>query len=189
MGIEDANANAGKEFSGEEPGQPVRMCGDTGAPAYVLGAVPEQLAPDSRGVYGFMPKPGTQFAASPPWPDWSNPAAVAKARATRLLYHEGMAQEAKLETDLRAAGADAETIARQIVELRNVNRMATYTKEQLPMLFERNLKEYGRAEGPTYEYLMKKKYKTPEEVIAAGSRTNPAMDVLTGIARVVPSKL
>lgn len=189
MGIEKPGTEARSAFSSEAPGEPVKVCGGASDPSHVIGAVPDELQPDPSGVYGYMPKPGSQFASSPPWPDWTDPAAVAKARATRLLYHEGMSQEAQLEKDMRAAGADSEAIARQIVELRNTNRMALYTKEQLPMLHERNLREYGRAEGPTYESLMRKKYKTPDEVIAAGSRTNPAMDVLTGIATVAPSKL
>jgi len=188
MGIEDASANAGKEFSGAAPGQPVRMCGESHDPSYTVPEVPPQLVADAAGVYGYLPKEGTPFAKSPPWPDWTDPVAVAKARATRLLYHEGVAQEMKLVQDMRAAGESAETIARQLSELRNTNRMAMYAKEDLPMLFERNLVEYGRKEGPSFEFLMDKYNNDPEKIIASGMRTNPGMDVLCGIAKVASPK-
>lgn len=42
---------------------------------------------------------------------------------------------------------------------------------------------YENALGPTYEMQLAK-YGTPQGVIQAGMRTNPTMDVLTGIATV-----
>jgi hypothetical protein len=188
MCIEKHAAKAQESFSSESPGAPVKMCGASGDPSYTLDEVPPQLVADAAGVYGYLPKPGTPFAKSPPWPDWTDPVAVAQARATRLLYHEGFAQEVKLAQDLRAAGEPAETIARQLSELRNVNRMAMYPKDQLPMLFERNLVEYGRKEGPSFEFLMDKYGNDPEKIIASGMRTNPGMDVLCGVAKVVQPK-
>jgi hypothetical protein len=188
MCIEKHDAKAKASFSSESPGEPVKMCGDdTFDPSYTIADVPPQLVPDARGVNGYMPKEGTPFAKSPPWPDWTDPEAVAKARQTRLVYHQGFAQEVKLVEEMRAAGESSDTIARQLSELRNVNRMAMYSEGELPMLFERNLAEYGRKEGPSYEFLMDK-YKDPEKIIASGMRTNPGMDVLCGIAKVVPAK-
>lgn len=188
MCIEKHDDNARKGFSSESAGAPVKMCGgDAPDPSYTVSEVPPQLVADAAGVYGYLPKAGTPFAKSPPWPDWTDPVAVAKARATRLVYHRGFAQEVQLEKELRASGASAESIARQLSEMRNTNRMAMYTQEELPMLHERNLVEYGRKEGPSFEWLMDK-YKDPEKIIASGMRTNPGMDVLCGVAKVAPVK-
>ena len=190
MPVDDPADKARKNFSGTPPGDPVCGCG-SGAdfdPSYVTPLVPKDLVADTRGVYGYLPKAGTQFASSPPWPDWSDPAQVAAARQVRLGYHQGLADEKAWVDARRDQGASDEAIARELVDIRNNTRLSKYTQDQLPMIYERNEREYGNKLGPTYESLLDK-YGSPAQVIAAGTRSNAGMDVLTGIAIVAPAKL
>jgi hypothetical protein len=60
---------------------------------YNIHTVPSDLVEDSRGVYGYLPVEGSQFAP-PKWPvDWTNAEQVAAAREVRLGYHQGLADE------------------------------------------------------------------------------------------------
>jgi hypothetical protein len=183
MPFDDKVRDARGNFSSTEPGQPVKSCGGGGDPSYTVDTVPADLAADERGVYGYMPVPGSEFSASPPWPDWSDPQQVAAARAVRLDYHQGLADEGAWVAAQREAGRSEEAIARELVDIRNKTRMSKYSAEELPMLFERNQAKYKNPYGPSYEDLLKK-YKTNEGVINAGTRSNPTMDILTGIATV-----
>jgi len=72
---------------------------------------------------------------------------------------------------------------RQIVDIRNKKQLSFYAKDELATVYKRNLDRYGNAMGPTYESQVAK-YGSPEAVIRAGYRTNPTMDILTGIARI-----
>jgi hypothetical protein len=141
-----------------------------------------------RGVYGYVPKPGTQFASSPPWPDWTDPEQVAAARGVRLGYHQGLADEVAWVDGMRQKGTSDEDIARELVDIRNKTRMSKYSEDKLPMLYERNEREYGNKFGPTYESLLDK-YGSADQVIQAGTRSNAGMDVLTGVATVAPAKV
>lgn len=174
-----------ENFSDAPPGAPVCACGDAAPfdPSYVTPTVPKDLVADASGVYGYVPKPGTQFASSPPWPDWTDPTQVASARAVRLDYHKGLAEESAWVDGMRQKGVADEDIARELVDIRNKTRMSKYTEDKLPMLYERNEREYGNKFGPTYESLLDK-YGSADEVIKAGTRSNANMDVLTGIATV-----
>ncbi|MET3218353.1 UNVERIFIED_ORG: putative Zn-binding protein involved in type VI secretion [Burkholderia territorii] len=150
---------------------------------YVVDTMPADLVSNPKGVYGYTPVEGSEFAA-PKWPvDWTNPEQVANARNVRLEYHQGLADERAWIADMRASGASQESIGRQIVDMRNQTRMSKYAEDKLPVLYERNMAKYGNKYGPTYEALLQK-YGSPEGVIAAGTRSNPTMDILTGIAKV-----
>jgi hypothetical protein len=154
-----------------------------GRHAYAVKRVPDDLVSDDRGVYGYVPKEGTQFAP-PKWPvDWTDPAQVANAREVRLGYHDGLVAERDLVTSLRADGMDEESIARNIVDLRNETRISKYPADKVEMLYQRNLETYGNPKGPSYESLLAK-YGSPQGVIEAGTRSNTTMDVLTGIATI-----
>ena len=182
-----ANADNGAGgLSSEPPGDPVKACGDNAAfdPSYTVDSMPKDLVQDASGVYGYMPTPGTEFANTAKWPDWTDPAAVAKANATRIEYHQGLADKAAWVEQQRAAGASEEAIARQMVDMRNNARMAMYSAEDLPKLQSRNLAEYGNANGPTYEMALKKADDDPTEVIASALRSNKGVDVLCGICKV-----
>lgn len=97
---------------------------------------------DERGVHGYMPKADSPFAKSPPWPDWTNPEAVASAHAVRVDYHQGLAQEIAWVGDQRAKGVGEEAIARELVDIRNKARLSKYREDQLPMIYERNLLDH-----------------------------------------------
>jgi len=152
---------------------------------YAAKEVPSDLITDSRGVYGYVSKEGSEYAP-PKWPvDWTNQQQVAAAREVRLGYHQGLADEAAWVADMRGRGVSDEDIARQIVDMRNQTRMSKYSEDQLPVLYGRNMRSYNNPYGPTYESLLAK-YGSPQGVIAAGTRSNVAMDILTGIAKVNP---
>lgn len=190
MPLDESADKARSGFSASPPGEPVCACGSGSAfdPSYVTPTVPKDLTPDERGVYGYLPKPGTSFAESPPWPDWTDPEAVARARQVRLGYHQGLADENAWVAGMRAKGVGDEQIARELVDIRNKSRLSKYTEEQLPMIYARNERDHQNRFGPSYESLLAK-YGSNEEVIRAGTRSNAGMDVLTGIATVKPAKL
>lgn len=190
MPLDESAEKASTDFSNTPPGDPVCTCGASAAfdPSYVTPTVPKDLVADARGVYGYVPIPGTQFASSPPWPDWTDPQQVAAAREVRLGYHQGLADEVAWVDGMRQKGASDENIARELVDIRNKTRMSKYTEDKLPMLYERNEREYGNKFGPTYESLLDK-YGSADQVILAGTRSNAGMDTLTGIAIVAPAKL
>jgi hypothetical protein len=163
------------------------MCGDDDAfdPGYTVSQVPADLVADERGVFGYLPTPGTEFANSDKWPDWTDPDAVAAAKATRVEYHKGLAEKARWVEELRAQGQSDEAIARQLVDSRNQARMAMYAPQDLPKLMERNLAKYGNPTGPSYEDALKKADGDPGEVIASALRSNKGVDVLCGVCKVV----
>jgi len=161
-------------------GGPIRMPTEI---SLNIAQLPNDLAADAKGVYGYLPKPGTQFSPEKWSVDWTNPAQVADARTVRIGYHENLAIERNLIEDMKASGVSDEGIARKIVDMRNQTRMSMYSEDQLPMLFERNMKTYQNPFGPTYETQLLK-YGTPLDVIKAGTRSNPTMDILTGIGKV-----
>jgi hypothetical protein len=151
--------------------------------SYIVKEVPHDLVADTKGVYGYLPKAGSQFSP-PKWPvEWSNAEQVAAARKVRLDYHQGLASEKDIVTNLRSKGVSDESIARQIVEMRNQTRMSKYSPEQLPTLFERNINTYQNPYGPSFESLLNK-YGSFQEIINAGTRSNATMDILTGIGKV-----
>lgn len=92
----------------------------------------------------------------------------------------------KLESEVAKLQSDMSIgeIARKMSEKRNLDRMQSYidsnNSEGLAAMKERNIQQYGRAEGPTPEQLFEK-YGSWEEVIYGSVRSSPAMDVLTGL--------
>lgn len=82
---------------------------------------------------------------------------------------------------LKEEGMSMEDIARKKVQQRNQERIESYIKsdnlEGLKAMKERNLIEYGRAEGPTADQLFKSKGSW-DEVIYGSVKSSAAMDVL-----------
>jgi hypothetical protein len=150
---------------------------------YTVDKPPPDLEKNPGGVYGYTPKKGSQFDTEKGWPDWTDPEAVAKARATRLEYHQGLANEKAWVEAQRAAGKGEESIARELVDMRNKSRLSHYKPEELEKVYAKNLKDYGNPLGPSYESQLAK-YGTPQAVIEAATRSNRTMDVLTGVAKV-----
>ncbi|MCI8824155.1 MAG: hypothetical protein HFI15_16960 [Lachnospiraceae bacterium] len=113
---------------------------------------------------------------------------VAKARAARLEYLEAMEiKRAKLNSEVEEylnAGKDFKEIAEIKVEQRNLDRIRSYVEredyENLEKLYNRNLIEYGRKEGPTAEQLFEK-YGSYEDVIYSSVKINKGMNAILGI--------
>ncbi|WP_110187879.1 RHS repeat-associated core domain-containing protein [Pokkaliibacter plantistimulans] len=145
--------------------------------------LPNDLVADSKGVYGYLPTPDSQFHSSK-WPvDWTDIEQVSSARTTRLEYHVGLEKKQEFVNNLRLEGVSDDDIARKIVEMRNQDRLSHYkTSEALEVVYQRNLEKYGNKTGPTYESQIAK-YGTSAEVINAALRSNDTMDILTGIAK------
>jgi RHS repeat-associated protein len=145
--------------------------------------MPKDLAVDPKGVYGYLPTKDSQFHSSK-WPlDWSDADQVAKARMTRLDYHVGLDKKQEFVDTLRRDGISDDDIGKQIVEMRNQDRLSHYkTPEALEVVYQRNLTKYGNKSGPTYESQLSK-YGSSAEVINAALRSNNTMDILTGISK------
>ena len=148
--------------------------------------IAKEIEANPDAVYGYSPKKGSpldKFGV-----DWTDPKQVASARSKRMEYLQNMEQKKiKLEKEvaqLRSEGMSIEEIAKMKVEQRNRDRMQSYIDsnnyEGLAAMKERNIQQYGRAEGPTPEQLFEK-YGSWEELIYSSVRTSPAMDVLTGL--------
>ncbi len=191
MPIDESSGKAKANFSSAAPGAPVCACGghEDFDPSYVITSVPDKVIADERGVHGYMPTPDSSFSKSPPWPDWTNPEAVAAAHAIRVDYHRGLAQEIAWVDAQRARGLGEEDIARELVDIRNKARLSKYREDQLPMIYERNLRDHQNKYGPSYESLLEKYHGDVSEVINAGTRSNAGMDVLCGVATVKLAKL
>ncbi|WP_336991980.1 T7SS effector LXG polymorphic toxin [Bacillus toyonensis] len=148
--------------------------------------IAKEIEGNTEAVYGYSPK--KESALNKFGVDWTNGDEVGYARSERIKYHEKIQQKRiQLEQDIKNLqndGLSMEEIARLKVEERNQGRMETYIKSNnldgLNAMKERNILEYGRAEGPTPEQLYKK-YGSWEDVIYGSLKTNPAMDVLTGL--------
>jgi len=113
---------------------------------------------------------------------------VANAQNERIIYHEKLKiQKENLSVEietLRSEGYSLEEIARMRVNQRNEERINNYLKtgnhKGLESMKQRNLEQYGNPDGPTPNQLYEK-YGSWEEVIYASTRSNPGMDVLTGL--------
>ncbi|WP_104399827.1 RHS repeat-associated core domain-containing protein [Vibrio penaeicida] len=146
--------------------------------------LPDDLIKDSQGIYGYMPTEKSQFHSSNWSVDWTDAKQVSSARQVRLEYHVGLDQKQNFVRSLRSDGVNEGEIARQLVEMRNQDRLSHYkTEEALEMVYGRNLTKYGNKTGPTYESQLSK-YGSPTKVIDAALRTNDTMDILTGISKV-----
>ncbi|MCH9684368.1 MAG: DUF4157 domain-containing protein [Deltaproteobacteria bacterium] len=156
-----------------------------GAPAASKG-IPSDLQRDPAGVYGYMPTKDSPFHTSKGWPDWSNPEQVALARKKRIQYLADLAKkkaaDKRLIQSMRASGKSDRAIAREIVDRRNLDRIATYdgNEEALKAMYKRNLEKYQRKEGPTLEFF-EGAGKSVEQIIQGSTRSNRTVDILTGL--------
>lgn len=148
--------------------------------------IAKDIVADPDAVNEYVPKEGSlleQFDV-----DWTNPEEVAKARAARLEYLEVMEiKKAKISGEVEqylSEGKEMNEIAEIMVNKRNADRINSYIErwdyQGLKSLYERNLTEYGRKEGPSPDYLYKK-YGSYEDVIYASVKVNQGMNVLLGI--------
>ncbi|WP_199774799.1 hypothetical protein [Clostridium cagae] len=145
----------------------------------------KDIIENSDAVYGFSPKKGGRLDDFVDMIDWNDAEQVASARAQRIAYHNKMSTnlESKVKK-LLDEGYSMEDIAKNMINERNQNRINTYIKngnyEGLEGMYKSNLKEYGNAEGPTYEYMLKK-CGANEEIINSSIKSNLGMDACTGL--------
>lgn len=146
-----------------------------------LKDIPEGIVADSRGVHGYMPKPGSEYANF----DFTDPAVVAKGRATRLDYLAETHKIDKTVAAMRAEGKSSEEIARHVVEMRNqqkVTARSTMSPEGVAELEARNMKKYGHPVGPTADKLYKDNGSW-EGVIEKATKKDQAINWLLGIKK------
>ena len=145
----------------------------------------KDIIENPAAVYGFSPKKGGRLDDFVDMIDWTDAEQVASARAQRKAYHNKMINnlESKVK-GLLDEGYSMDDIAKNMVNERNQNRIDSYIKngnyEGLEGMYKSNLKEYGNAEGPTYEYMLKK-YGSNEEIINSSIKSNLGMDACTGL--------
>lgn len=146
----------------------------------------KEVIENPKAVYGYSPKEISSLNKFKV--DWTNAKEVADVRIERIIYHEKLKIEKErlsIEMEkLRGKGYSIEEIARIKVEQRNEGRINNYLKsgnqKGLEMMKQRNLDKYGNPDGPTPDQLYLK-YGSWEEVVYASTRSNPGMDVLTGL--------
>ena len=138
----------------------------------------EDIKVDPNAVYGFSPSPEGSLKEYVDQIDWSDPAQVETYRQDRIAYHKSIQSMYDMFTELKAAGATTEEIAREVSAERNVIRYAAYDNdpEGLAVVKARNLERYGREEGPTPDDIYQK-YGSWEMVIEKAFSPNVGMDV------------
>ncbi|NLU69938.1 hypothetical protein [Streptomyces sp. HNM0574] len=107
----------------------------------------------------------------------------AEAREVRVRYHALLDRMERTEAWMRAEGASDEDIARELVAMRNEAKDITragMSPEQVEALERRNVVKYGNPLGPTADQLYTK-YGSWPAVIAASTRTSPAVDRELGL--------
>ncbi|MDI3424310.1 hypothetical protein, partial [Streptomyces luteolus] len=112
------------------------------------------------------------------------PAERYEARDVRVRYHQLLTDMGRRRCELERAGASPETVARELVRMRNEAKdiaRAGMTPAQVAALEERNRKKYGNPLGPTADQLHTK-YGSWEEVVESAGRTSAAVDGELGLA-------
>ncbi|MDI3403859.1 hypothetical protein [Streptomyces cavernicola] len=112
------------------------------------------------------------------------PAERFQAREVRVRYHGLLTDMGRRRCELEQAGANPETVARELVRMRNEAKdiaRAGMTPAEVAALEERNLKKYGNPLGPTADQLYAK-YGSWEQVVESAGRTSAAVDGELGLA-------
>lgn len=149
--------------------------------------VPADLDVNPDAVYGYSPKPKTPLTSLG---DFTDPAKVAKGRQDRIAYRNGLEEKRKYARSLKRQGASDAEIARKLNEKRNADRAASYTDDARDKLYQRNLQEYGRKEGPSYEMLRdgytkpngkRVKGRADAKIVESAMRDNRSANTLVGL--------
>ena len=133
-------------------------------------------------VYGFSPNPESvrlgEYAEAI---DWTDPAQVAEARATRQAYFDSMSELYRMIEDMLLEAKPVEEIARAVSQRRNELRLEAYKDdpEGLEVVKKSNLETYGDEMGPTADSLYEK-YGSWQTVLEKALSTNIGMDVCLG---------
>lgn len=163
-------------------GSPASLAGELSQAEATEGVpLPEGIYADPRGVYGYLPKPGSRYASD--MYDFSDPEFVARNRQIRIDYLNGSDNLESAIATMREQGASSEEIANRVVWQRNSQKMearSLMTDEEVNILESGNLKRYGDPVGPTPQQMFDK-YGDWETVIQKSMEKDPAINTLLGI--------
>ena len=143
----------------------------------------QDIVVDPDAVYGYSPNPESkrlgEYANAI---DWSDESQVAKARSSRLEYHQQESQLITILWKMKNEGKNMEEIARAVSGRRNELRLEAYEgdPEGLARVKKSNLETYGNEDGPTAEFLFEK-YRSWQTVLEKAFSTNPGMDACLGM--------
>lgn len=139
---------------------------------------------DPNAYYGFSPRADQGSLKSYASADWSkeNEAQVLQWRKEREDYFKQFETMYETLEKMAGEGADIETIARTISNMRNQIRWDSYkdNPEGLEALKKKNMEQWGHEFGPTPEQLFEK-YGDWETVLSKAFSENPAMDACLGL--------
>lgn len=145
--------------------------------------LPTGIYADSKGVYGYLPSPGSRYASEVY--DFTDPSFVARQRDIRIGYLDGTdSLETAIDT-MRAGGVDAETIARRVVIQRNSQKLearALMTSDEVRVAGEKSVKDWGDPLGPTPDEMFDH-FGDWNIVIQQSMRKDPAINMLLGLPR------
>ena len=142
----------------------------------------EDIVYDPEAVYCFAPSPDSVrlrvFLAL----DWTDPAAVAEARAIREAYHKSISELYRMIEAMLTVARPVEDIARAVSRRRNELRLEAMADdpEGLARTKKSNLETYGHEEGPTPEELYEK-YGSWQTVLEKALGTNAGADACVGL--------
>jgi hypothetical protein len=142
-------------------------------------SLPRDVETNPATVYGLGPKPGTRFSRG----NFTDSTTVAKNRAIREDYLSGTTVLEDTAARMRAAGAGEEAVARELVGVRNAEKVTarqSMNPEEVRQLEEGNMKLYGDPVGPTPEYLYNK-LGSWEAVSASALEKNLSLYYLLGL--------
>jgi hypothetical protein len=152
--------------------------------------VTRDLVLDPDAVYGYKPSEDGRLSAYVEY-DWTDPGAVSEATSERLEYvtHLKETETYLYETAerMQLSGLSETDVRKYLSSQRNLYRMDTYKDNPtgLEMLKKSNLAQFGNEIGPDYTYFNDL---TIDEIIQSSTKSNVAMDIITGIytRNVVP---
>jgi hypothetical protein len=145
--------------------------------------LPDDIYADTRGVYGYLPKPGSRY--SDELYDFTSPEFVSRQREIRLDYLSGSDELENVISSMRGNGRSAEEIGTRVVMQRNSQKIwarELMTSAEVSRLEAGNIKRYGDPVGPTPAQLFKK-YGDWNVVIKKSMEKDPSINILLGIEK------
>ncbi|WP_083703023.1 hypothetical protein [Marinobacterium stanieri] len=154
----------------------------------------KEIQPDSRGVYGYVPRPDSKYAKL----DFTDVEKVESGRVIRLDYLEGSKELDNVIQVMRAEGRSSEDIARRVVIQRNSQKMESrslMTQDGVVELEKRNLSSWfkdpvGPSPDQAFRHYQAQQIKNSnfmtddqvwELVIKKSMQKDPVMNTLLGI--------
>ncbi|MCZ8398160.1 hypothetical protein [Achromobacter ruhlandii] len=147
--------------------------------------LPEGIYRDSRGVYGYMLRPGSRYDKAEF--DFSNDVFVSRVRETRLGYLSETRELESVVARLRSEGASSEYKENRVVWQRNSQKLesrSSMTESEVRSLEVENMVRYHDPVGSTPQELFRKS-RSWEDVISSSMRKDPALNKILGIDGVL----